>query len=1390
MDFMPPKPPLDHLLSKEPVRLVGPDGKPLQDDAGFLLGHQRTFSAIWSNVAQTYHWQFDEAIKHSQTNALAMRRDAFIRGCLQERYLQIAMLSYHLEPEDQKSQLQKLVSDEISRIAKNTNRWTQFAYQHAEAIWYGRYANQVKWAAIPINGKKRLAVVDHRPVNGDKIHFDYDGVPLIMVHSTLATKLINEKKIRREDMKYGGRAPMIRLRDPRWRERFIIHKHNCEDADFFEGEMAGGVHGVGVRSLIYWNFWLRDEMLGWAVNHLKKIGVGGILVFYYDEGNVDSKTAAENAASDAGERYAIAMPRPRGSSKDTNNAELLAFNESGVSALQNIIEDYFERHIERLIIGQPLSSKTEATGMGSSVAEFHETTKFQILKYDANNYADSLNADFVPVIQKWNFPNANFMVKLVFDVPDPKADAKLKAAGIAFQVGAEIKKSELLEASGFSQPEADDDVVSQLLLQKQMLELQLQAQIQGQQAQLQMQQQAQAEQMAQMQQGQGMMPGQDQTGQPGQEAQLDMPAGAQQGGMPQEQPAQEQAQPDQQVEQAPPPEPIPSHEESLSSPEAILKAMSGDIVDDVPKTPDDISEELNAISQQMASGQPASQETQPEGNAEHQPVVKEEAGFTYAATHAPAGGVTIGGQEFAGGQFIPGSVVARATPEEKAALAGKKAAAGERVPAMPPAKLEQRLDHQFGPVEQPQEPSQEQPERQESSTREMSPEHEALQRQVQRATDPSVPVVSAEDWDKLVLLALKGDGKKLPPLAPEEREPVINAMKQFIGLNHHDYAVAQGKAFENFRAANRTNQDVYNGRACDIISKYRGARMRDLRAATEKAGMASHVESATKHFSRQVEKVMRNPKQMQREVNNSMFVKAPILTGINAQLGFDPADAQKKVNDIADDEKRARAQKWLDLKKTATAFLANHAGELAIHAVKTGIEFMPRLLEMAMNKKSKGMVSQFPLRSQSDEYSMAYEDSDESDPVEGFLRQSFKDKLAESGMNIPEELADEIVDSQVAQCVPIFHHLASMHGDNQAQESHEDRVHAVAMSVTGDAMINFMKAGHQIHEDSVREIALWLRDRIKNRVRRGQVKVPEVKLEDLATEEAIRIAPAIVRALDGYGDQVHGGRADNVPESNFDQDQLRQGTEHETEHTDDRRIASEIARDHLVEDPRYYDHLKAIENNDQESPAVYFDDNGAMYYSDPEEYADALGNETAKPFLDLHGNPSAEPHLHITNPEYPASARVQLASGHSIGVFPRESGGPGSLYVLHERGSLPGDTRIPSPIPDSTGKFIRQKLEKNYGWLIPHMEQIEGIARDFHKNKKHLPNDEWNVGLKKAIAGPAMVMADHMEEMGHPHAEHIRNAFAEHLQNDTKPAQYGGGAVNPDTPDGFIRLPK
>ena len=62
-------------------------------------------------------------------------------------------------------------------------------------------------------------------------------------------------------------------------------------------------------------------------------------------------------------------------------------------------------------------------------------------------------------------------------------------------------------------------------------------------------------------------------------------------------------------------------------------------------------------------------------------------------------------------------------------------------------------------------------------------------------------------------------------------------------------------------------------------------------------------------------------------------------------------------------------------------------------------------------------------------------------------------------------------------------------------------------------------------------------------------------------------------------DLIPGGLGDKKTDRDFNPEQLRKGIKVEYEHTKSRQIATEIARDHLSEDPRYYDKLELIEKD-------------------------------------------------------------------------------------------------------------------------------------------------------------------------------------------------------------------
>lgn len=60
-------------------------------------------------------------------------------------------------------------------------------------------------------------------------------------------------------------------------------------------------------------------------------------------------------------------------------------------------------------------------------------------------------------------------------------------------------------------------------------------------------------------------------------------------------------------------------------------------------------------------------------------------------------------------------------------------------------------------------------------------------------------------------------------------------------------------------------------------------------------------------------------------------------------------------------------------------------------------------------------------------------------------------------------------------------------------------------------------------------------------------------------------------------DNIYGGLADNKLDEGFNKDNLKEGMTVESEHTDNVELAKEIAKDHLTENPKYYQELKKVE---------------------------------------------------------------------------------------------------------------------------------------------------------------------------------------------------------------------
>lgn len=421
--------------------------------------HVTTFAALLNQFSRSYSYRSDEALKNNAANARYMRNDAFYRALLQERLLPTARRKWKIEVDNPDDPRQKEVQEGLTACVKGIPYFARMRYNLLDAEWYGRYGVQGTWERNPDvrdeAGNALYTFCRPQPVNGDKIQFQWDGTPAVMVSQ--------QHKWPEGSIIYGDRAPMLKLHRPEWRRQFVIHKFNPEDADYFDGDMAGAVNGVGLRSMIYWSWWMREEMLGWCVDFMQKVGTLGLLVFWYEDGNKAAEKKAEDNAKSASNRAAFVMPRPGGKSDmPPGGVEQIAPQTGGIEALQDMIANYWERHQERLIVGQSMSGgKHEGNGEGlggTGMSEFARDTKYQILAYSAENLDETLTADLVTVAKRLNYPDADFPARFKSVVPDPEAAEKLKNA-LALLDRVAVAVPDVYEMAGLRQPDPGEPTI-------------------------------------------------------------------------------------------------------------------------------------------------------------------------------------------------------------------------------------------------------------------------------------------------------------------------------------------------------------------------------------------------------------------------------------------------------------------------------------------------------------------------------------------------------------------------------------------------------------------------------------------------------------------------------------------------------------------------------------------------------------------------------------------------------------------------------------------------------------------------------------------------------------------------------------------------------------------
>lgn len=435
-----------------------------------LVPHVITFQGIVSSVSRIYR-PSDEAINDSFENARYMRNDPIVMECVEMRQRSVSLLDWHIEPDDENDPKQVEIADELKAILEQTPRFMQYRENLLHATWFGRYGCQHQFAWSYLRGKKRLILKSWKPVHGDKIVFRYDdgtkeydpqqvGVRVgagFTTGSSVAKQWTVDRINKVEPTDYGL-AYFLEIWE---RPLLAIHKHYIEDGEYEDPRNAGRIHGVGIRSRIYWAWYQKQETLAFLMEFMERSATG-IEIWYYPYGNPEAEKAVRKAAGERiGQgRNIVMVPRPMGEEGLAYDVQRIEPGMAGADALKSIVTEYFGHMIKRYILGQTLTTEASATGLGSNLADVHLDTYMQIVKYDATLLEETITKDLIEPLKLFNWPHLRdtpFHFRIDTEAPD--VGGKLEAWERAFNMGLKISAQSLRDLIGAPVPEEDEEVL-------------------------------------------------------------------------------------------------------------------------------------------------------------------------------------------------------------------------------------------------------------------------------------------------------------------------------------------------------------------------------------------------------------------------------------------------------------------------------------------------------------------------------------------------------------------------------------------------------------------------------------------------------------------------------------------------------------------------------------------------------------------------------------------------------------------------------------------------------------------------------------------------------------------------------------------------------------------
>lgn len=432
--------------------------------------HVATFQGFANTLARTY-FPTDEAIRQAWENSRYMRNDLSVMECVEMRRRSVALLEWRVVPDDPNSSEQNAAARLVEKIIRRTPRFLQFRENLLYALWYGKYGVQMQWGETNIEGSPYYYVYNWVPVNGDKIVYKVlYGTPY--EKETIGIRIgYGSNYVEKEEQNQilpTDRGNAYFLTDEQ-RDRFIVHRHLIEDGDYDDPYSGGSIFGVGIRSRIYWTWYLMKETLAWLMEYIERSATG-FEIWYYPAGNEQArdaiKQAAENRQGHSGN--IVLVPQMEGQMGPSYQMQRIEPSMAGADTCMQIVKEFFQHQIKRYILGQTLTTESAGTGLGSNLASIHLETYLQIIKYDALNLEETLT-ELVEKVRKFNFPQLNEgCLRFHIETDEIDHQDKLNSIRTLYDMGAPISRDQAFSAAGMTAPKENEAVLTNPAFQNQV----------------------------------------------------------------------------------------------------------------------------------------------------------------------------------------------------------------------------------------------------------------------------------------------------------------------------------------------------------------------------------------------------------------------------------------------------------------------------------------------------------------------------------------------------------------------------------------------------------------------------------------------------------------------------------------------------------------------------------------------------------------------------------------------------------------------------------------------------------------------------------------------------------------------------------------------------------